>query len=729
MILLPADSRLPSRCGKATRRRFWASPICALIFGIVGSVHARQAPTPPVPSSAASPAKAAPTPDPAAILLDPAATRDARQQAAEVVVRAVVESPFTHDPRMQSLVRALELGESSPAALAVLARLAAEPHAPGSLLRPVIAWTAAAAWPAKAAGVRALSSFGSREGVAALVRELESAPPEQRGVVVEALARLSGQTIGDDPEAWRSWLDAVQAIPESQWQAEIARAQRRRADRAVEERVALLGRLRDTWSKLYLETPSAQRAPLITALLEDPLPAMRSLGLEYLERELGEVRRSDPRIEEALLGLVSSAEPEVRERAISLLGRVSGRDLSDVVFQSLSSEDNPRVAATLLRLAARWPSERLLAPAMKWIASDSPAGDAALDAAWAVARAGAMDEDSRARLLEIERATPISLLRPAGTLLLASFGTDADRDRLARTLEFTPGEFSAPSVREAAAQALIGYSEYVDAILAAAASDPTLFPLAARAVLTQRATADGYTQLASLPTLSADERRAELLGIARALPSEDLLAVVAVAPEDDLQWQESLLANFASENRRLSEQYAPAQMRALCNGVLLLADLRLELGKPDTALAAVESTKGIDQYADPARLARVRTIGLAWLNRVDAAAEQDAPPSVWLEALEASRELPHAAELASHVRARLYESFTPDERERFEALAADILALAAQRSDLGSVDGATTAETPVNPGSEPPSGAPSPETGPPAAPPPQGATTPDERPK
>lgn len=706
-----------------------------MIFGIVGSVHARQQERPAAPSNGVPSANARPASDPGTVLLDPAASREARQQAAEVVVRGVIENPFAPEPRIRPLIAALELGESSPAALAVLARLSAEPQAPGSLLRPVTAWTAAAAWPGKAVGIRALGSFGSREALATLVRELENAPPEQRNVVVEALSRLSGQTFGDDVRAWRAWLSAVQPIPESQWQAEVARGQRRRADRAAEERATLLGRLRDTWSKLYLETPSAQRAPLITALLEDPLPIMRSLGLDYLERELGETRRSDPRIEEALLALASSAEPEVRERAISLLGRVSGRDLSDVVFRTLAKENDPRVAATLLRLAARWPSERLLAPAMKWIDSDSPSGDAALDAAWAVARAGAMDDDSRARLLEIQRATPVRSLRPAGTLLLASFGTDADRDRLARALESSNQEFATPGVREAAAQALIGYPEYVDTILAAAAADPSLFPLAARAVLTQRATADAYNQLAALPTLSPDERRAELLGVARALPSEDLLAVVATAPEDDLQWQESLLANFASENRRLSEQYAPAQMRALCNGVLQLADLRLELGKPDAALAAVESSKGIDQYADPVRLARVRTIGLAWLNRIEAAAEQNSPPSVWLEAIEASRELPHAPDLVTHVRDTRYDSFTPEQRERFEALAADILALAEQRSGSESINGDAAAPAPTvapspAPSDAPPAGTPpqSPAS-PPGATPPPDATTPDQPPE
>lgn len=563
--------------------------------------------------------------------------------------------------------------EASGVTPAILNQISMSDLPPAWALRPTMQGLRSTPWEFRGPGIAAISSYSSREAAEFLVGQLADAPAERKGMVVQALTRLSGRLdMGTDHAAWQKWIREAQPMPEVDWLASLSRWRRERSDGLQRERSALVDRLKDVSTRLYLATPSAQRSALIAGLIADPLNELRDLGLDLLERELGETRRFDAAVEQSLEALISSPDPVVRERSVSLIGRVATGNISAKVLAALEHESEPSVAAALLRIAARWPGEALLAPAMRWAGAEPPASDAAAEAAWAVAKAGWMDDDSRARLIQIERATPLNQLRPAGCFLLASFGTDADRARLGNALADALDDLPSPSTRQAAAEALAGYPEHVDDLLAAAGQDPALFTTASRTVLMHRATSDGFAQLAALPAPSTEIRRAELLGLARALPSEDLLAVVALVPDEDLQWQESLLAHFASEDRRLSEQYSPEQFDALCDGVLLLAELRVRIGKPDAALAAIEACKNIDKEVDPLRLARVRTISMIWINRLDLAAQVPAGADAWLEGLKAILELPHATQVASTIRSRFADSLSPEESSELDRLTGQI---------------------------------------------------------
>jgi hypothetical protein len=92
--------------------------------------------------------------------------------------------------------------ERVPAVLGALleARAAVAPEA-----APLVPFLSHDAWAARAGAMAALGAAGGREAVDALVARLQLETGRLRDDATDALRRLSGQDLGSDPAAWRSW--------------------------------------------------------------------------------------------------------------------------------------------------------------------------------------------------------------------------------------------------------------------------------------------------------------------------------------------------------------------------------------------------------------------------------------------------------------------------------------------------------------------------------------------
>jgi hypothetical protein len=290
----------------------------------------------------------------------------------------------------------------------------------------------------------------------------------------------------------------------------------------------------------------------------------------------------------------------------------------------------------------------------------------AIDAALALQRSGFLEDDAWQQvLLAALRSTEPGRLTVSGIRLLATIGDEDDRQMLAILLETG----TAPA-RSAAAEALAEFPQHVDAILAAAQRDPALFASAVRAVSVWRANVDGLTALRELGAPTAQEHRAGVLRIAATLSLLDLLS--AAASVDDLALREAMLARAAE---RPMGPFLPGHEEDLAtvgDGLLLLAETRLALKRPDLALSALEALPPTWPGSHSFRALHAHALALLWTNRIEAAAELSAPPGVWLDALELAigGGEAHAPVILAQIRTRFEGTLTPEELERLEQLAA-----------------------------------------------------------
>lgn len=555
-----------------------------------------------------------------------------------------------------------------PAGASVMLRaIARTPEAPPELL-PVLAALAAKADPRALAEV--LPAFGSIRTVdsaRALLAIATAARTEPvRAGAFSALYRLTGRDdFGRDTAGWKAYLDEAAGWAETRWRDELARNLAARADRLADARRTTAATLTEALRKLHLATAPEERSTLLVSMLTDPVPEVRAVAFELVSRELSAARRLDPVVGETMLSLLRDPSPQVRENAAVLVKQIAPAGVLAAVMGALRAETDPSAAAAMLQAAARSPIPDLLEPALRWLESGTVAVGAATDAAWSLSRAGMLnDAASRSRVLAALRAMPVRELTGPGCQLVASLGDDSDRRSLAVLLES-----DAPALKVATADALVLYPEFLDNILAAAATEPQLLDTAARGVMMERPTAAGFRAIARLPASTDDSRRRSLLSIAAGMPGPELLEV-ARSYSNDLPFRESLLAVLASPERILSERADPEKYKAIGEGLILLAETRLALDRPDSAVAALDTLATLDPALDGVRTASLRAMAMLCLNRIEDAQLLNAPASVWLDALDRCMDRPYAAAIAAALSRRFAGALSPEETLRLDGLVA-----------------------------------------------------------
>jgi len=595
----------------------------------------------------------------AAIARSPAATRDARAAAADVLVSRADEPGARRE-----LERLLTPGDA--AAGTVLDAVARAPAASPELLPALTRLADRSDTGLLPSVLRAVSSLRSRDAAALLLRRTDPGyPPDTRAAAFEALARLSGRSdLGTSAMAWREWLNAARGVPDAQWRADLITGLARRADTLASEVRAASGRVNDALRRLYMATPGEERSGLLTVMLMDESPDTRALAFELASRELSSSRRLDSSVGEVAMMLLGHDDPAVRTSAAALVNRLNPPQAEARVLAALERETNPVAASAMILAAARRPSGPGIDAVFRWLEKRGPAFGAAADATWSLLRSGYLSRPAdSARVLRALRATPDDQLTPSCCAILGSIGGDEGRERLTRLLESAPA-----AIRAAAAQALVLDPESLDSILRAAAAEPQVFEVAAQGVMMQRPTAAAFRAVAALPAPSPGLQRRALLAIAGQLPATDLLEI-ARDTGGDSALRESYLTLLASPNRILAERADPQSLGAIAEGVILLARTRLELDRPDAAAAALDTLPDLTDLVDHLRVSRLRAMAMLCLNRTEEAVALAAPASVWIDALERCVNKPFARSLESEIRSRFGAELDDDERERLDRLA------------------------------------------------------------
>jgi len=603
----------------------------------------------------------------AAVLHSASSSDEERAAAARRLVggtqpgaRAAIEELLTEQP-----AREPEEAENRARA-ALLREIADEPSAPVWLVAPLGRLLTGAELPEseRLGVVAALGSVRSRDALRVLIDTARSSTtnPGIRQSALAGLTRLSGRTqFGDDLNRWELWYGQVQWLPEAEWRRELAEGLAARADALAAVQQSTLARLLDAMNQQYLRLEDArERSAKLVQLLGDPQVEVRCFGLGLAQQEAANARPLEPSVGDASALLLADARPETRRLAAELLAILGRREHAPALAAALAKETDDRVAALLLRAAGRWPLPELTPVILKWLDGTGVTASAA-GRGWS-----APAERARAavRLRELLGTDPDSI-PPSGLRLLHVLGEDADRAAVLGLLRADQ-----PTRRWAAATAMAQVPQGLDPLLAAAASDAALFPLAAQAVASFRANARGFAAMANLPAEDAPQRRERLLALAQSLTHAELLRAARATTDPSLC--EAMLARLLREPLANQREQVVGMMLVggsagqasqtlkpdVVLGLLTLSDARVELGLPAGALVALDALGPAASNIDPDVINSRRVPVLIWLNRLEEAAALEVPASVWLDGLERSISLDHAAAVADRVEGR----FGPSER-------------------------------------------------------------------
>lgn len=645
------------------RRGTCLGTVAARFAGMVAACAvAASADAQPDAPGADTPAHPAPAPAAAPVHPDLVVLQDG---AAEAAARnaAAVRVLTSNDPQLRLAAVALLAPGMQPvdAQRILLERAGEMANAPSWLVGPCRALLEDEATPAalRANAITALGSVRTRDAVRVLLPWIDStARPELREPAARALGRLTGRTeLGSDARQWRTWFATVEWLPDLEWRTHLAQGLAEAADRAARDRdrstALLIDALRDGFQDAQTQE---QRSAMLVQFLQHELGPVRRLGVQLARQELANARALDSSVAKAAEGLLSDPSREFRRSAAELLAILPRTDSGDAVATALIREEDPEVAAPLLRAAARNPTPAMASAVMRWVEGPESCRGFALNAAAALYADGDLSDPQAfiilRRALRDARLSDLSP-GPNGTLALYyALGGATERARVRALLA------DADPVRRRSAADLLGSDpDAVDALLSAAANDPQLFRPAVRAVAAHRSDFDGYTAVAGLPAASAADQREGLLEVAAALPPSDLLA--AALGTEELTFRESLLARLtATEELQANGVWRmPAQtpQPAVVAGLLLLCRTRLELGRPAAAWEVLADLEPVAMLIEPGEREHLRTVTLLWLNRLEEAAQANGTATDWLDGLQRSIALPHATSIV-----RALESRFPD---------------------------------------------------------------------
>lgn len=527
---------------------------------------------------------------------------------------------------------------------------------------------------------KALGAFQSRSAANQLVSMLATARDSDSVRCLQAaLERCTGMLgIAPTSEAWSAYLGS---IPDSDalWQQTLVRNLANARDMKADEAAMVTERLIQSLRSLHLTTPPEQRWPLLSSMLTDALPPVNLLALDLVSRELSANNRPDSAIAGQVLRLVRSADDRVREQAAILVANLAPPGAAETLNDALEHETAPRAAAAMLAATSRWPEAAFEPSIVRWIKTDAAASDearaardGAIDSAWALYRAGYLrDQDSEQPILEVLRSISLGDLSGSGCQLRVEIGDQSDRDALAVLLGS-----KIPAQRLAAAESLVAFPEFLPRILAAARVDPLLIDVAVRGVLTQDQSIAGFAAIEEATRKAPEQRRAALTVIASVLEENEIIE--AAARVDDPSLREAVLAQLADPKRVMSEQTSPRTLPVVADGLVKLAELRLELNRPGDSIAALDALPDIEKHAPAQRVHDLRTMGLVLLGRTDQARDVGGSVDAWLRTLElAIRLAPEKAQtIASVIETTLGDKIEAADRARLEDLKVKIAALA-----------------------------------------------------
>ena len=502
-------------------------------------------PAPLLPETPAEAAPDTPTPDtdPASRPADEPAPTSATAPVPEVPLVLDNATPEEREASATSLlaagrfeiIRAALTGDHGPGAAAA-ARAALSRSAGSPSIYQCIAQAAETGTDDGLTAVALLARWNDRDAIRATVRLLRLAADRESPPLAQAAASTLERVTGvpceaASPEAWLTWWSDAEWLPESDWQAALIAAHRRRWMTMQANDAALSDLVGDLYRRLHAQLSPEHRTALVQEMLTSERRRVRVSGLRLIEGALLNGRAVDPALAAPTASMLADESAEIRQLAARSLLRFAPAAPGTAVVAALAREHDPATAATLLDLAAvGTPTAKTAELAEPWLAHTGAAGDAAAKLLLAALRADTSPGDAfHARLLETLRArlasTPtVPLLR-----LLAHVGGERDLELVTTLVRAGEGPLAAAAVQS------LGVMPGGYGALAAVAEAPDLRPFIADALSRNASGLTAYRFLLRLINVPEPLRHESLARVWAALPSEDLAQAARETPSPALR--------------------------------------------------------------------------------------------------------------------------------------------------------------------------------------------------
>lgn len=440
-------------------------------------------------------------------------------------------------------------------------------------------------------------------------------------------------------------------------------------DQARAREKLLNDELKSLYRRLHIELDTTGRSALIVELFNDPRTSFRLLGFELADRDLSASKGLGDPVGLAVRALLLDPDPTIRAKAARLITRLVPPDGMLIITSALVQERNPIAAEPMLMGIARWPNPEAVDSIMSWFLRDDAPLVALCSAAWSMEQEGILDPEADHPLIldRIRDAEP-NQLREDGMKLLAKLGSADDLRRLVQLMLSTD-----PSVVRWAASALVETPRAVEVLAQSAAENEVLYQAAAEAMIKHRATPEGLRRLSELPQNDAVLRNQMLIRMGQAMDREQLGEAVRLsrlAPETAIAILGRLLTTEQPQTTRTAK------------GVLQLAELQLDAGRPNRVIEAVLALEGA--ALDPADLRRRNTLrvqALIMLSRFDEAATASLDFAEWERAIGRINDPDLRARVASDLLAREGVELTPEQRRKLRAISGQPDSQAESESD------------------------------------------------
>jgi len=192
------------------------------------------------------------------------------------------------------------------------------------------------------AALEALGMMSQREAVCVLAQALGDPNSPVCQPALRAFERATATSFGDDLAAARAWWERNQTLALTDWQQEQIERLVQKA-RELERRLrGVEGRLVEAFRQEYIRAAESDRAVLLQNYLKDECALVRLLGLELVNRHLGEGKElpaeaADP-VREQARALLQDGEPAVRAAAAQVVARFRETTDADRFLNLLSTE-------------------------------------------------------------------------------------------------------------------------------------------------------------------------------------------------------------------------------------------------------------------------------------------------------------------------------------------------------------------------------------------------------
>lgn len=390
------------------------------------------------------------------------------------------------DPQVRQIIlQALALSNPPPLSFAdlLLEMLRSDPQPPPELSQalgryadPVVlaqlsdlALDSNANLSARVGAVRALAWHRSQTVVGLLIQLIEPGqPPVLRQTAFEALSGLTGiSDLGQDTAAWQRWWQQNRNLPVEIWQQRIMENLERSRYAAETYTQRLQQRLSETSRQLYRSLAPEQQVELLISFLNDPLEALRQLGLELTaERLAGAPTAGLPEgVVRALIARFEDPVPALRRRAALLLrdaGSGAAADRAAEILQS-GQETRPELIQAYLLLLTRLPRAAAVQRAVEFLENPFLVSEAA-DFLRAADEGGLLLASQRQEVLVRLRRVleDPGKLTPACVGLLGRVGQEEDWRRIREWLKHEDA-----AIRKASAQTWARSDRPLDVLLEA----------------------------------------------------------------------------------------------------------------------------------------------------------------------------------------------------------------------------------------------------------------------